>query len=110
MRHERPLSDAERERLVQIRRNAAIRNGRNRIGWENEKDFWWKVAGVIIILLILFWPLIVWHRPGSATPTSVGWVMEVFWIGAQVGIVAVAVAAQRGRERARDSKRPRQER
>jgi hypothetical protein len=38
MPNERPLCDAEHARLAQIRQNAAIRNARNRIELENEKD------------------------------------------------------------------------
>src|SRR5450631_1784747 len=73
MPNERPLSDAERARLAQIRQNTAIRNARNRIELEDEKDFWWKVVGVLVVLLLLCWPLLVWHQPGSSTPTTVGW-------------------------------------
>jgi hypothetical protein len=95
MPNERPLSDAERARLAQIRQNTTIRNARNRIEWENERDFWWKAVGVIVVLLLLFWPLLVWHQPGSATPTALGWIMEAFWVGVQVSITVIAVAVQR---------------
>jgi hypothetical protein len=99
MPNERPPSDAERARLAQIRQNTAIRNARNRIELEDEKDFWWKVVGVLVVLLLLCWSLLVWHQPGSSTPTTVGWVMEDFWIGIQVAIMAflAMVGSQRGK-------------